>query len=130
MPEVGSSVSASPKRSHPDPVSSHILDTSLGMPARGVKVTMYAMGGQTVWTKLQSRYRPQTTFSNCSKLYPLLPESPMMMDELPTSLAGMISSPGLTRCILPRDSTSRRRTLKLSTLSQRWDGKQLEEIIV
>ena len=55
MPEVGSSVSASPKRSHPDPVSSHILDTSLGLPARGVLVTMFAMGGEQAWTKLQSR---------------------------------------------------------------------------
>merc|ERR1712038_180836 len=55
MPEVGSSVSTSPKRSHPDPVSSHILDTALGVPARGVLVTMYAMGGQQAWTKLQSR---------------------------------------------------------------------------
>ena len=56
MPEVGSSVSVSPKRSHPDPVSSHILDTSVGLPARGVLVTMFAMGGQQAWTKLQSRY--------------------------------------------------------------------------
>merc|ERR1719412_1106290 len=55
MPEVGSSVSTSPKRTHADPVSSHILDTSLGVPARGVLVTMFAMGGQQVWTKLQSR---------------------------------------------------------------------------
>ena len=55
MPEVGSSVSTSPKRTHPDPVSSHILDTALGVPARGVLVTMFAMESQQVWTKLQSR---------------------------------------------------------------------------
>jgi len=75
MPEVGSSVSApqssynassGPRlnnqaeplkkwRSHPDPVSSHILDTSVGLPARGVLVSMYRMGGEQVWTKLQSR---------------------------------------------------------------------------
>jgi len=42
-------------RSHPDPVSSHILDTSVGLPARGVMVSMYRMGGEQVWTKLQSR---------------------------------------------------------------------------
>jgi len=42
-------------RSHPDPVSSHILDTSVGLPARGVAVTMYRMGGEQIWTKLQSR---------------------------------------------------------------------------
>merc|ERR1712098_781009 len=42
-------------RSHPDPVSSHVLDTSRGLPARGVRATMYRMGGEQVWTKLQSR---------------------------------------------------------------------------
>merc|ERR1719219_57506 len=29
---------------HPDPVSSHMLDTSLGQPASGVSLTMYRMG--------------------------------------------------------------------------------------
>lgn len=53
LPEVGSSVTMT--RSHPDPVSSHILDTSRGLPARGVRATMYRMGGEQVWTKLQSR---------------------------------------------------------------------------
>jgi len=53
LPEVGSSVTVT--RSHPDPVSSHILDTSRGLPARGVRATMYRMGGEQVWTKLQSR---------------------------------------------------------------------------
>ena len=53
LPEVGSSVTVT--RSHPDPVSSHILDTSRGLPARGVMATMYRMGGEQVWTKLQSR---------------------------------------------------------------------------
>lgn len=57
--EVGSSVSSSGSksvsRSHPDPVSSHILDTSLGLPASGVMVTMYRMGGEQVWTKLMAR---------------------------------------------------------------------------
>jgi len=57
--EVGSSVSSSGSksvtRSHPDPVSSHILDTSLGRPAAGVMVTMYRMGGEQVWTKLMAR---------------------------------------------------------------------------
>lgn len=42
-------------RSHPDPVSSHILDTSVGLPAQGVTVSMYRMGGEQAWTKLQSR---------------------------------------------------------------------------
>jgi len=42
-------------RSHPDPVSSHILDTSVGLPAKGVSVSMYRMGGEQAWTKLQSR---------------------------------------------------------------------------
>jgi len=57
LPEVGSSVTVtSPTRSHPDPVSSHILDTSVGSPARGVMVTMFRMGGtDQVWTKLQAR---------------------------------------------------------------------------
>jgi len=75
MNEVGSSVSAPQSsynassgphlnnqaeplkkwRSHPDPVSSHILDTSVGLPAKGVLVSMYRMGGEQVWTKLQSR---------------------------------------------------------------------------
>ena len=55
MPEVGSSVSTSPKRSHPDPVSSHVLDTSLGVPAKGIRITMFAMGGEHAWTELQSR---------------------------------------------------------------------------
>merc|ERR1712117_76373 len=53
LPEVGSSVNVT--RSHPDPVSSHILDTSLGLPARGVMVTMFRMGGEQAWTKLQAR---------------------------------------------------------------------------
>merc|ERR1719384_2854708 len=47
--EVGSSVSSSGSksvsRSHPDPVSSHILDTSLGLPASGVMVTMLGWVG-------------------------------------------------------------------------------------
>ena len=43
-------------RSHPDPVSSHILDTSLGLPAKGVSVSLYRMGGDQTWNKLQSRY--------------------------------------------------------------------------
>jgi len=75
MNEVGSSVSAPQSsynassgphlnnqaeplkkwRSHPDPVSSHILDTSVGLPAKGVLVSMYRMGGEQVWNKLQSR---------------------------------------------------------------------------
>merc|ERR1719186_1717294 len=69
MNEVGSSValstphpnlSSQPEsqrkpRSHPDPVSSHILDTSVGLPAKGVSVSMYRMGGEQAWTKLQSR---------------------------------------------------------------------------
>ena len=54
LPEVGSSVNVT--RSHPDPVSSHSRDTSLGLPARGVLVTMYRMGGEQAWTKLQARY--------------------------------------------------------------------------
>ena len=58
--EVGSSVSSSGSksvsRSHPDPVSSHILDTSLGRPAAGVMVTMYRMGGEQAWTKLMARW--------------------------------------------------------------------------
>lgn len=59
LPEVGSSVGstvAGPVRSHPDPVSSHILDTASGRPAAGVTVTMYRMGGETAWTKLMSRW--------------------------------------------------------------------------
>ena len=59
LPEVGSTVSpvSNVTRSHPDPVSSHILDTSTGVPASGVMVTMWRMGGTDtgVWTKLQSR---------------------------------------------------------------------------
>jgi len=42
-------------RTHPDPVSSHILDTSVGLPAKGVMISMYKMGGEQAWTKLQSR---------------------------------------------------------------------------
>ena len=52
MNEVGSTVTpgglavARPgARSHPDPVSSHILDTTLGRPAVGVSITMSRLGG-------------------------------------------------------------------------------------
>jgi 5-hydroxyisourate hydrolase-like protein (transthyretin family) len=41
--------------SKPDPVSSHILDTTLGRPAAGVAVTMSKLGGPEAdqeWTKL------------------------------------------------------------------------------
>lgn len=63
MNEVGSTVTpgglagARPgSRSHPDPVSSHILDTTLGRPAVGVSITMSRLGGvNQVWTRLASR---------------------------------------------------------------------------
>ena len=43
--------------SHPDPLSIHILDTSKGLPARGVEVTLYRMGaaGPTSWLKVDSK---------------------------------------------------------------------------
>jgi len=43
-------------RTHPDPVSSHILDTSLGLPAANVAVSMWRMGGVgSVWSKLSQK---------------------------------------------------------------------------
>ena len=42
-------------RSHPDPVSSHVLDTTLGLPARNLTLTLYTMEDDQVWTKLQHR---------------------------------------------------------------------------
>ena len=39
------------------PVSSHILDTSLGQPASGVNISMYRMGvGPEHWVLLKTRY--------------------------------------------------------------------------
>ena len=61
MHEIGSTVTPSvpernPVRSHPDPVSSHILDTTLGKPAANVAITMSRLGGvNQVWTKVASR---------------------------------------------------------------------------
>jgi 5-hydroxyisourate hydrolase len=59
MNEIGSTMTPGladlprPNRSHPDPVSSHILDTTLGRPATGVAVTMSKLGGvNQMWTKL------------------------------------------------------------------------------
>merc|ERR1719495_1759380 len=40
-------------RSHPDPVSSHVLDTTLGLPARNLTLTLYHMEDDQGWTKLQ-----------------------------------------------------------------------------
>jgi hypothetical protein len=52
---------------HPDPVSSHVLDTTTGLPANGVEITMYRQnmkedgggggGGGTgdTWEKVESR---------------------------------------------------------------------------
>ena len=50
MHEIGSTVTPSlpernPVRSHPDPVSSHILDTTLGKPAAGVVLTFSRLVG-------------------------------------------------------------------------------------
>jgi len=63
MHEIGSTVTPglpelprAPVRSHPDPVSSHILDTTAGRPAAGVAITMSRMGGvNQAWTKVASR---------------------------------------------------------------------------
>jgi len=32
-------------RTHPDPLSTHILDTTTGLPAREVEVSLFRMGG-------------------------------------------------------------------------------------
>ena len=42
-------------RSHPDPISSHVLDTTLGLPARNLTMTLYQMKNDQAWTKLQDR---------------------------------------------------------------------------
>jgi 5-hydroxyisourate hydrolase-like protein (transthyretin family) len=42
-------------RSHPDPVSTHILDTSLGQPATNVPVSMFRMGGDLSWMKINTK---------------------------------------------------------------------------
>lgn len=63
MHEIGSTVTPglpelprAPVRSHADPVSSHILDTTAGRPAAGVAITMSRMGGvNQAWTKVASR---------------------------------------------------------------------------
>ena len=63
MHEIGSTVTPglpelprAPIRSHADPVSSHILDTTAGRPAAGVAITMSRMGGvNQAWTKVASR---------------------------------------------------------------------------
>ncbi len=42
-------------RSHPDPVSTHILDTARGVPAADVAVVMFRMGGDLSWMKINSK---------------------------------------------------------------------------
>ncbi len=42
-------------RSHPDPVSTHILDTAHGQPARDVPVAMFRMGGDLSWMKINTK---------------------------------------------------------------------------
>ena len=44
------------RRSHPDPLSTHVLDTSLGTPAAGVEVVLSRMGGggPGAWMKINS----------------------------------------------------------------------------
>jgi len=48
-------------RTHADPLSTHILDTGTGMPARGVTINLYRMGGASsspdnpAWMKVNSK---------------------------------------------------------------------------
>merc|ERR1712029_1056318 len=102
LPEVGSSVTVtSPTRSHPDPVSSHILDTSVGSPARGVMVTMFRMGGtDQVWTKLQARVTNDDGRAS-------------------NFLSWEDFRPGTYKIILQLDNTSRRNKLRLFILMLR-----------
>jgi len=64
------SLSNAVQRSHPDPVSTHILDTALGVPAASVEVSMFRMGGggsatdsscanSTSWMKINSKLTNQ-----------------------------------------------------------------------
>ncbi len=40
-------------RTHPDPVSSHVLDTTTGKPASGITATMFSMQGAE-WKKIKA----------------------------------------------------------------------------
>ena len=50
-------------RKHPDPISSHVLDTTAGVPGRDIAVTLFRRdhvigkddGSDAVWTRLSSR---------------------------------------------------------------------------
>ena len=43
--EDQSMLNVSIARTHPDPLSTHILDTTTGLPAREVEVSLFRMGG-------------------------------------------------------------------------------------
>lgn len=43
--EDQSMLNVSISRTHPDPLSTHILDTTTGLPAREVEVSLFRMGG-------------------------------------------------------------------------------------
>ena len=47
-----------PNPSHPDPISSHVLDTKSGMPAKGVTATLFVkrdMRDENSWQKVSTR---------------------------------------------------------------------------
>ena len=49
---------AHPNRSHPDPISSHVLDTKSGLPAKGVTATLFVkkdIRDESSWQKVSRR---------------------------------------------------------------------------
>lgn len=104
--EIGSTVTpARPiPRSHPDPVSSHILDTTLGRPAVGVAITMSKLGGVNQVRALAPG--PLLT-SGSSRCGPNLPRaSPTKTAGVRPSSPGNSSAQAHTRCTSRLASTS------------------------